>query len=138
MYANEKILLNRFYDMLKKLTKEDLIDLANSQNIKSTCSNCSSLNCIGWDSVPSSFELNTLKPIGTLKTEDGEDIWEEFHPNGTTLWSENAPISIKHNPYNRSDVCECKECGRKYLRYTEYGGYYVDERIRTLNPNLII
>lgn len=29
-------------------------------------------------------------------------------------------------------------CERPFLRYTEYGGYYVDERIREVNPELIV
>jgi hypothetical protein len=29
-------------------------------------------------------------------------------------------------------------CGRAFLRYTEYGGYYVEPRIRALDPALIV
>jgi len=57
---------------------------------------------------------------------------------GTQLWSEEAPIAIQHHPYNRSDVLECNDCKRTFLHYTEYGGYYLDERIRELKLNLIV
>jgi hypothetical protein len=87
--------------------------------------------------VPATFNLESLETIGTLRIEGAQECWEEDHPNGTNIWSEDAPISIRFHPYNRSDVCACKECGRKYLRYTEYGGYYIDERIREINTAFI-
>ena len=123
--------------MLKELNRSELLDIANSAPSKANCPKCESLACVGWETVPGSFDLNCLKPIGTLRIEGAPEFWEEDHPEGTNLWSENAPISIQFHPYNRSDVYECKECGSKYLRYTEYGGYYVDERIRALDPKLI-
>jgi hypothetical protein len=123
--------------MLKELSRNELLAIANSPEPKKGCPICASLICIGWESVPGSFDLHCLKPIGTLRKEDAPECWEEDHPDGTNLWSENAPISVQFHPYNRSDVCECKQCGRKYLRYTEYGGYYIDERIRVLDPKLI-
>jgi hypothetical protein len=36
-------------------------------------------------------------------------------------------------PYNRCDVWACVQCTRPFLRYTEHGGYYSDERIRELS-----
>ena len=32
---------------------------------------------------------------------------------------------------------ECVTCPRLFLRYTEYGGYYEDARIRELNAGLV-
>jgi hypothetical protein len=29
------------------------------------------------------------------------------------------------------------QCGRPFLRYTEYGGYYVEERIRELDAQRV-
>jgi len=89
-------------------------------------------------SVPGYFNLGKLAVLGTLKIEGAEESWDEYHPDGTNLWSENAPISIQHHPYNRSDVRECIRCRRTFLHYTEYGGYYLDERIRELNPTFIV
>jgi hypothetical protein len=123
--------------MLKELSRREFLEIASSPQPKTACPKCASLVCAGWETVPGSFDLDCLKPIGTLRIEGAPERWEEDHPNGTNIWSENAPISIEFHPYNRSDVYECKQCSRKYLRYTEYGGYYVDERIRALDPKLI-
>lgn len=70
--------------------------------------------------------------------DDGELTVEEYHPDRTNLWSPDAPIALNYFPANRSAVWQCKQCSRCYLRYTEYGGYYVDRRIRALQPGLII
>jgi DNA-directed RNA polymerase subunit RPC12/RpoP len=123
--------------MTKEFNREQLIKIADSEKTRHACPECSSLSCAGWESVPSAFDLKKLNIIGTLKVEGAEECWDEYHPNDTNIWSENAPISIKHHPYNRCDVYECIGCKKKFLRYTEYGGYYVDERIRELNPKLI-
>ena len=32
----------------------------------------------------------------------------------------------------------CADCGRAFLRYTEYGGYYVDARIRELSDASLV
>jgi hypothetical protein len=63
---------------------------------------------------------------------------EEYHPTGTNSWSVDAPIAVHHFPYNRCDVWQCVRCGRPFLRYTEYGGYYVEERVRELRAELIV
>lgn len=123
--------------MLKELNRSQLLEIASSSPSKKNCSSCSTLNCGGWETIPGSFNLDSLKPLGTLRIEGAAECWDEHHPNGSNLWSKDAPISIQFHPYNRSDVYECQECARKYLRYTEYGGYYIDERIRFLNPKLI-
>ena len=123
--------------MLKELNRSELLEIANSSPSKKNCLSCAPLACNGWETVPGTFNLNSLKVIGTLRIDGAAEYWDEDHPDGTNLWSEDAPISIQYHPYNRSDVCECQECKRKYLHYTEYGGYYIDERIRVLNPKLI-
>lgn len=123
--------------MSKELNRSELLGIANLAPTQIECPKCASLVCVGWETVPGSFDLHCLKVIGTLRIEGAPECWDEDHPNGTNIWSENAPISVGFHPYNRSDVCECKQCGRKYLRYTEYGGYYIDERIRALDPKLI-
>lgn len=88
--------------------------------------------------MPGYFDFRKLKVLGTLKTENAEECWDEYHPDGTNLWSQEAPIAINYHPYDRSDVRECTHCTRVFLHYTEYGGYYLDERIRKLEPKLIV
>ena len=124
--------------MIKKLDRNQLLEIAMSQEAAEACSECSSLSCRGWASVPGYFDLNKLTVLGTLRTENADDCWDEYHPHGTNLWSEEAPIAIQHHPYNRSDILECSHCKRTFLHYTEYGGYYLDKRIRELNKKFII
>jgi hypothetical protein len=76
--------------------------------------------------------------VGSCKLDGSENMWDEFHPLKTTIWSNSAPIALKYYPYNRSDVLRCSHCQRVYLSYTEFGGYYVDQRIRIVNPDLIV
>jgi hypothetical protein len=123
---------------MKKLDRDQLLDIAKSPRTVEACSECSSLSCPGWISKPGYFDLGKLKVLGTLKVDGAEECWDEYHPDGTNLWSEDAPISLQHHPYDRADVCECMHCKRKFLHYTEYGGYYLDERIRELSATLIV
>lgn len=102
------------------------------------CPKCGEINAPGWESLSGTFERACLQRVGTLRSsEEVEPTLREHHPNGTHGWSPLAPIALAYHPYNRSDVWQCKTCGRAYLRYTEYGGYYQDERIRLLNPELV-
>ena len=123
---------------MKVFNTSELLAIALSSNPTSECSTCNPLMHPGWESVPGSFDLALLKYIGTLRSENASEVWEEYHPNGTHSWSLDAPIAVDYYPYNRCDVVECIDCQRKYLRYGEYGGYYVDQRIRPLNPKFIM
>ena len=122
--------------MTKHLDTPTLQALAKSVNSEQKCPNCAGLNASCWETMPQTFNQEALEIVGTLNTQE-EESWDEYHPNGTEIWSANAPIAPKYHPYNKCDVYECKTCGTQYLRYTEFGGYYVDERIRELNPELI-
>lgn len=123
---------------MSKLNKDQLLDIAKSSKTAEECPECASLSCPGWMSVPGYFALSKLNVLGTLRDESAEECWDEYHPEGTNLWSEDAPIAIQHHPYNRSEILECNHCKRAFLHYTEYGGYYLDERIRELKLNLIV
>ena len=120
------------------LSSRDLIDLGRHAASAPPCAQCGALVCPGWESMPGSFERERLQRIGTLRREDQEDpTLREHHPRGTHGWSADAPIAPAYFPYNRCDVWQCKTCPRAYLRYTEYGGYYEDERIRALDPAVV-
>jgi hypothetical protein len=102
------------------------------------CDTCAPLACPGWESVPSTFDTSALLRVGTLQRDDvDEPTVMEHHPRGTHGWSIDAPITPAFFPYNRCDVWTCKACARPFLRYTEYGGYYEDQRIRQVNAALI-
>jgi len=122
--------------MTKHLDTSTLRALAKAICLEQKCLNCASLNASGWETLPQTFDQDKLEMIGTLRSE-GEESWNEYHPKGTQIWSDNAPIALGYHPYNKCDIYECKTCGTQYLRYTEFGGYYIDQRIRELNPELI-
>jgi hypothetical protein len=124
---------------LERIDFKKLVELGHrTTNTMCICS-CSNASFAGWESLPLSFPEAQLREIGTLRGDPyDEPTFAEFHPAGTTYWSKDAPIAIKHFPYNRCSVWSCKECGRCFLRYTEAGGYYVEQRIRALIPELIV
>lgn len=122
---------------LPRLLADDLRALAAARQ-PGRCSACAPLVGAGWDSVPATFDLSALRCVGTLR--DGhidEPTLLEHHPRGTHAWSPDAPIAPAFFPYNRCDVWVCRACARAFLRYTEYGGYYEDQRIRELGAGLL-
>ena len=120
------------------LTADDLLRIAPPRNGTAPCPACAALVCAGWESVPGSFERTNLRQIGSLRCPgDEEPTLEEHHPHGTNGWSADAPIAPAFFPYNRCTVWQCIRCARVFLRYTEYGGYYQEERIRELAPELV-
>jgi hypothetical protein len=101
------------------------------------CPRCAALRAPGWEALPGGFERAALREVGTLRTGEEEPPLEEYHPAGTRSWSADAPIAPAFFPYNRCTAWQCVQCGRPFLRYTEYGGYYVEERIRELRAELV-
>jgi hypothetical protein len=103
------------------------------------CPSCAAIKAPGWEAIPGSLDRDQLRKLGTLRRPEVEDpTLEEYHPRGTNSWSPDAPIAPAFFPYNRCDVWACVQCGRPFLRYTEYGGYYVEERVRELQPALLV
>lgn len=124
-------------DPLPLLSAADLVALATVER-RQGCAVCAPLVCPGWESVPSTFDVSTLQRVGTLRREEAEEsTLLEHHPRGTHGWSADAPIAPAFFPYNRCDVWSCKACAKPFLRYTEYGGYYEDQRIRELRAEWI-
>ncbi|PXW95470.1 hypothetical protein C7444_10938 [Sphaerotilus hippei] len=103
------------------------------------CQACAPLVCPGWESLPGDFDRARLQRVGTLQRPDDEEpTLVEHHPDGTHAWSVDAPIAPAFFPYNRCEAWRCTACARPFLRYTEYGGYYQDERIRELDARLLV
>lgn len=117
---------------------DELIALARAFGADSRCPKCSALACAGWESLPGGFDRSCLRCVGTLRP-SGEDepTFAEYHPMGTHGWSPDAPIALRWFPYNRCDVWQCVGCDRPFIRYTEFGGYYSDDRIRELRADLV-
>lgn len=101
---------------------------------------CAHLKAPGWESLPASFQNDELRRIGTLRDRISIDppTIEEYHPARTGLWSPDAPIAPNYFPYNQSELWQCVVCARPFLRYTESGGYYHEDRIREFKPELVI
>ena len=80
-----------------------------------------------------------MQAMASLRDPDSyEPTFEELHPQGTSYESPDAPAAVQHFPYNRCDVWKYNQCQRHLLRYTEFGGYYVDHRVRELVRTLDI
>jgi hypothetical protein len=99
--------------------------------------------CPGWESLAEyRWEAGQMTPVATLRDPalqaPGDATLEEKHPQGTRYDSHDAPVAIKFFPYNRSDIWHCSRCKRYLLRYTEFGGYNVDPRVRAFDPAQLI
>lgn len=92
--------------------------------------------CQGWETLKEErWPAGDIVAVATLRDPDvGEPSFEERHPDGTRYESPDAPVAVAFFPYNRSDLWRCTRCNRHLLRYTEFGGYYVDHRVRELGP----
>jgi hypothetical protein len=92
-----------------------------------------------WARIPPEFPEQQMHTIGTLVDDPYQEAaWDEYHPDGTNYWSAEAPIALRHFPYNRCTVWQCNVCARCALHYVEAGGYYVEKRIRALDQALIV
>ncbi|XAH21099.1 hypothetical protein AAFF27_13765 [Xylophilus sp. GW821-FHT01B05] len=100
---------------------------------------CGLHKALAWESITEDrWPAALLEPLGTLRDPAvDEPTFEEFHPDGTRYDSADAPIAVAYFPFNRSDVFRCGSCGRLVLRYTEFGGYYIDHRVRLVDAALI-
>lgn len=96
--------------------------------------------CPGWESFTEDrWPGQWVRRLGTLRDPAvDEPTLEEFHPDGTRYGSPDAPLAVKFFPCNRCDVYACSRCDRTLLRYTEYGGYYVDHRVREVTPERVV
>jgi hypothetical protein len=87
-----------------------------------------------WESFTEErWPIGLMEPLGTLRDASvDEPTFEEFHLHATRYDSVDAPIAVRFFPFNRCDVYRCRRCSIVVLRYTEYGGYYVDHRLRRI------
>lgn len=109
-----------------------------SEAVQKPCS-CVKTSLIGWASLSVSFPEEQMQRVGTLTHGNPDEAtFADFLPNGRGYWSDDAPIAPRYFPYNRCDVWECTACRRIFLRYTEGGGYFVDQRIRALTRSLLV
>lgn len=106
------------------------------------CPHCEGLRCAGWESTPAPVGEPLLEPVGSLcDPAVAEPTLLERHaptPEGRTdYWHPRAPLATAHFPYNLCSVWRCPQCRRGFVQYTEAGGYYVEHRIRAIDPALV-
>jgi hypothetical protein len=92
-----------------------------------------------WTRMPAGFPEQQMRTLGTLVDDPYvEATFAEYHPAGTHYWSPDAPIAPRYFPANRCMVLQCSVCARCCLSYVEAGGYYVEKRVRALDPALLV
>ena len=122
-----------------KLNLEQLRALATASSAVTRPCTCALDSYREWTRVPAEFPEAQMRTVGTLVDDPyAEASWDEYHPDATSYWSPAAPIAVNYFPYNRCTVWQCAECGRCALHYVEAGGYYVEKRVRALDPSLIV
>lgn len=123
---------------MEKLSAESLTALV--QGTQSHACSCALGPCVGWESFTEErWPKDLMHTLGTLRDAAVyEPTTDEFHAAGTRYESPTAPIAVNYFPYNRCDVYGCTQCHRVLVRYTEFGGYYVDHRVREVAPTLVI
>jgi len=122
-----------------KLNADELARLAAASRAVTLPCDCAIDSYREWTRIPPEFPEAHMRTVGTLVDDPYQEAaWDEYHPAGTNYWSADAPIAIRHFPYNRCAVWQCAVCGRCALHYVEAGGYYVEKRIRALDPALIV
>ena len=107
---------------------------------RATACECALQRCAGWDSLSDAeWPHADLPALATLRDPSlDEPTFAEHHPHGTRYESADAPVALKFFPYNRCEVHACGRCGHTVLRYTEFGGYYVDRRARRIGPDAVL
>ncbi len=116
-------------------TSNELRALPPVQAWRADCA-CARLQCAGWESITAPLVAPAFRRLGALRDPANEEPTVEEVP-GSRFWAVDAPIAPAWFPYNRCEVWACAACGRGFLQYTEYGGYYVDHRVRQIDPALV-
>ena len=112
--------------------------IAHAATLQPRCAACLPLARPGWEALSAIAETGSWDQAGTLRDGSDELSLEEYHPDVTSYWSPDAPIALGRFPYNHCTVWVCRDCAGAFLRYTEYGGYYEEGRVRPLQDKLIV
>lgn len=122
-----------------KLKFEEVVKLARSSAAVTRICTCAIDSFREWTRTPIDFPQGQMRTLGTLLDDPyTEPTFAEYHAHGTSYWSPDAPIAPRYYPYNRATVQQCTICERSCLSYVEAGGYYVEPRVRALDPGLLV
>jgi len=124
---------------LERLSTDTVVQMARAHGAQPPCTQCAPFKSAGWSSWPAGADESPLAAMGTLWLPDEpEPTLDEWRTPGLDAWSDLAPLSLQHYPANRCSVWACRACRKPFLRYTEYGGYYIDHRLRELHPDRLV
>ena len=123
-------------DELALLSADDLRRLPDPAATPAGCA-CARQVCPGWESVTAPLKEPLLRRLGSLRVPGDDEPTLDEVP-GSRYWAADAPVAPDFFPYNRCEVWACAGCGRGFLQYTEYGGYYVDHRLRQIDPTRVV
>jgi hypothetical protein len=114
--------------------------LRDSASTPTTVCQCALGPCTAWESLTEArWPAAQMQALGSLRDpEVCEPTFEEFHPQGTRYDDARAPIATAFFPANRCEAHRCAACHAVLLRYTEFGGYYVDHRVRRVDAALVV
>ena len=127
------------HQALPLITHSDELLALTEPHPKACACSCSLKTATGWSSVSETDWPKHLNAVACLQDPQVfEPSFEEYHPNGTRYDAPLAPIALGFFPTHRCTVYACTQCHQYALRYTEFGGYYVDPRARLLNPQLVV
>ncbi|TDV67643.1 hypothetical protein [Pseudomonas sp. LP_7_YM] len=125
--------------MFTPIALSELLRFAHHSSAVTQACSCVPKSFAGWEGMPVSLKESQLREVGSLIAGEEEDLTlDEHHPAGTSYWSAEAPIAPHFFPYNRCRIWECVLCSRVFLRYSEAGAYHFEQRIRSLDPVLIV
>ncbi len=126
--------------MTKHIASADELRALLASAPPATACRCALGSCPGWESLAEyRWEASQMQLCGTLRDPAiDEPTLEEKHPAGTRYGDPAAPVALKFFPYNQCELWQCQRCNRHLLRYTEFGGYNVDPRIRALKSETIL
>ena len=124
--------------MVTEVSVNKFVELI-EQDQSSSCSTCNKNNFLSWANTTKN-QLDNLSEYGEFLNSDTyikKQGYTEYHPSGTSYWSENAPFAIAYYPYHESKIYTCPDCKAVFLHYVEYAGHAPQKRLRWARKSLI-
>ncbi|WP_157771112.1 hypothetical protein [Shewanella algae] len=111
---------------------DDLLNVVAEQESNS-CSECgkeSKLHLTNSDGLENKLHfMGKIEPMTFLG-------YQTYSKNGSNPFSDMAPVSLSHYPYNGSDVYRCDSCMAIFFIYLETGGHAARYQARWIRRDL--